>query len=202
MATLPASFVTHHSLVWLVAMLCLLPGVLPAVAETTPNRSIEFMSQVYNLNKVQKINNGNALYFVPSHQNPDQSTEEIVVNFYEQQDKNGKTITPDGLADAMLAQAKAEGATVIMPFKVPDPADKSRYIYYITDYLVYPQDGNGDIWLSKTLQSGDRTVGILYKHQVDGANANAIGENAMAWLRQNYKQYSAALETVVIPERS
>ena len=157
------------------------------------------MGQLYSLGKVEKINDGNALYFAPSQQNPDQSTDEIIINFYEHQDKNGNVITPEGLSNAMLAQAKAEGATVIMPFKVPDPADKSRYIYYITDYLVYPQDGNGDIWLSKTLQSDDRTVGILYKHQVDGADAKAIGDNAVAWLRQNYKQYSSALETVTIP---
>jgi hypothetical protein len=201
MVTLPASFAKSRPLVWAAGLLCLLTA-LPSFAQVDVNRSIGFMGQAYNLSKVEKINNGNALYFAPGHQNADQSTEEIIINFYERLDKNGKAITPDGLADAMLAQVKAEGATVIMPFKVPDPADKNRYIYYITDYLVYPQDGNGDIWLSKTLQSGGRTVGVLYKHQVDGANANAIGENAMAWLRQNYKQYSTALETVAIPERN
>lgn len=201
MAPLPASFAKCRPPA-LAVMLCLLLTALPSFAGTTSNRSIQFMGQVYNLNKLEKINNGDALYFSPGQQNPDQSVDEIIVNFYERQDKNGNSITPEGLSNAMLAQAKEEGATVIMPFKVPDPADRSRFIYYVTDYLVYPQDGNGDIWLSKVLQSGDRTVGILYKHQVDGKNASTIGDNAMAWLKQNYKDYSSALETLAIPGRS
>ena len=102
----------------------------------------------------------------------------------------------------MQDQAKSRGGTVIMPFKVPDPADKSRFVYYVTMYYIYPQDGNGDIWLSKMLQSGDRTVGILYKHQVDGENAKAIAESARLWLVQNLKDYSSALEKIEVPGRN
>lgn len=201
MACRPAPFATRRSLAWLFAFCLVLTGLLPT-AEAASKRSIEFMGQSFNLNKFEDITNGNALYFAPGAQDPDQSADEIIVNFYDRQSKEGAEITPEGIADRMQAQAKARGGTVIMPFKVPDPADKSRFVYYVTMYYVYPQDGNGDIWLSKMFQSGDRAVGILYKHQVNGANADAIAANARAWLVQHVKDYSSALENIAVPGRN
>src|SRR3569832_1115167 len=114
MPLLRADFAIRRSPVWLVIP-CLLAAALPSFGKAPPLPSIKFMGQLYSLGKVEKINDGNALYFAPSQQNPDQSTDEIIINFYEHQDKNDNVITPEGLSNAMLAQAKAEGATVIMP---------------------------------------------------------------------------------------
>ena len=180
-------------------MLCLSLTSLPSFAEAAQSKAITFMGQTYNLNKVDKINSGNALYFAPGQQNPDHAVDEIIVNFYEQQDKGGNPITPQRLSDSMIAHAQDEGAAIVMPFKIPDPADKSRYIYFMSHYLVYPEDGNADIWLSKIFQSGNRVVGILYKHRVDGKTENAIAENAKAWLAQNAEPYGNALGQIVVP---
>lgn len=191
---------TRWGLAWLAGALCLLLTAQPATADTSV-RSFDFVGQTYRLGKIEQIANGDGFYFAPGGQNPDDATEEIILNVYDRQDQQGKSITADGLAESMLGQAKGRGATTVLPFKVPDAANKHRFVYYLTMYYLYPQDGNGDIWLSKILQSGDHVVGILYKHRIDGADANAIAENARAWLLENVKQYSAALDTVAIPGR-
>lgn len=171
----------------------------PVVLDAGSYLPISFMGKTYNFFKVQEIKDGRGIYFVPGGQNPDQATEAIIINYISSQDSQGNALSAEQIAMAMAQNSKRKGATVIAPFGAPDPLNKSQNAFFMSMYYVYPNDGNGDIWISKVAQAGNKVIGILYKHQVSGPDAATITMNIKSWLAQNLQTYGGALGSLIPP---
>ena len=146
---------------------------------------------------ISRINNGWGAYYTPGRQEPEQSHDEIIVNYMDKADAAGNAITAKETAERMLGGIKANGGSVVFPFSAPDKAYKDRLSYYLAFYYVYPADRNGDIWIARVVQDDERVLGILYKHRIDGANVAEIEDRITAWLKQNME--STPIGALVIP---
>ncbi|GEM_PF-5175017 len=146
---------------------------------------------------VGRINNGWGAYYTPGRQEPEQSHDEIIVNYMDKADAQGNEINAKNLAERMLGSIKAGNGKVILPFAAPDKAYKDRLSYYVAFYYLYPQDGNGDIWITRIVQDDDRALGVLYKHRIDGSDAADIEARILDWLKQNME--TTPVGTLVIP---
>jgi len=147
--------------------------------------SITFNGVQFDCRAMGTINNGWGVYYAPEGQDPDQAHDEIIVNYLDKTDGKGHAITAQGMAESMLGSIKAQGGKLVLPFTAPDPAYKGRMSYYMAFYYVYPEDKNGDIWAARVVQDEDRTLGVLYKHRIDGADAADIEARIVAWLKDN-----------------
>jgi hypothetical protein len=170
-----------------------------AVADTPTQPPIAFMGKSYDLYKREKIHLGWALYFAPDHQDPDRADQSIVVDYFDAADDKGNPISAEGVARAMATQDKAKGAVLLPPFATPDPANPGKYNFFVQLYYIYPQDRNGDIWVSKVSQVNGAVVGILYKQRVAGADAGAISDAVRNWLLVNLRTYGTALSALAPP---
>jgi hypothetical protein len=187
-------------------MVLLLAGVLQtsgaagADSPATPAAgSLTYEGGAYVLARVQKINNGWAVSFAPAGQDPDAAHEELIVDYLNAADAQGHAVTARQFAVTMLQQSRSRGATIIAPFATPDPANAGGYIYYATFYYVYPQDHNGDVWISRIWQSNDHVISLLYKHRIDGESADVIAASLRSWLKDNVREYGGALGRLAVP---
>ena len=146
---------------------------------------------------IGRINNGWGAYYTPGKQQPEESHDEIIVNYMDKADSSGNPITAKETAERMLGGIKANAGKVVFPFAAPDKAYKDRLSYYVSFYYVYPQDKNGDIWIARIVQDDERVLGVLYKHRVDGETADEIEDKVAAWLKQYME--STPVGTLVIP---
>ncbi len=169
------------------------------VADTTGHPPIAFAGKTYDFYKQERIKLGWALYFAPDHQDPDRADQSIVVDYFDAADDKGHPISAEGVARAMAEQDKAKGAILLPPFATPDAANPGKYNFFVQLYYIYPQDGNGDIWVSKISQADGAVVGILYKQRVAGADSAAIGDAVRNWLLANLRNYGTALSALIPP---
>ena len=146
---------------------------------------------------IGRINNGWGAYYTPGRQEPEQSHDEIIVNYMDKADAQGVSLTAKELAERMLGSIKANGGKLVYPFSAPDQAYKGRLSYYLAFYYVYPQDRNGDIRIARIAQDDDRALGIVYKHRIDGVDEADIEAGIQDWLKQNME--STPVGTLVIP---
>ena len=165
-----------------------------AIAEPAP---ITLRGVDFAFHDIGKINNGWGAYYTPGRQEPEQSHDEIIVNYMDKADARGQAITAKDMAERMLGGIKEKGGKVVFPFAAPDKAYKDRLSYYVAFYYVYPQDRNGDIWIARIVQDDERAIGILYKHRVDGADADEIEARVTAWLKEYME--STPVGTLAIP---
>jgi len=178
----------------IIAVLLLSAWTGAAMADPAP---ITLHGVDFAFHDVGRINNGWGAYYTPGRQEPEQSHDEIIVNYMDKADAQGNEITAKGLAERMLGSIKAKNGKVIFPFAAPDQAYKSRLSYYLAFYYVYPQDRNGDIWIARVVQDDDRAIGVLYKHRIDGNDEADIEGRITAWLKENME--STPVGTLVIP---
>ena len=158
---------------------------------------ITFNGVDFVFHDIGRINNGWGAYYTPWRQEPNQSRDEIIVNYMDRVDAEGHAITAQQLAEKMLGSIKENGGKTLLPFAAPDEAFKNRLSYYVHFFYVYPQDHNGDIWIARVAQDDERAIGILYKHQIDGTDAGDIEAKAVGWLKDNMK--STPIDKIVPP---
>ena len=185
-----------RALVSLVAVCLAAPA---AIADNATPPALVLVGKSYDFYKRERIHLGWALYFAPDHQDPDRADQSIVVDYFDAADDKGNPISAEGVARAMAERDKAKGAILLPPFATPDPANPGKYNFFVQLYYVYPKDGNGDIWVTKTSQVGGAVVGILYKQRVAGADSAAIGDAVRNWLLANLRNYGTALSALVPP---
>lgn len=165
-----------------------------ALADPAP---ITFNGVDFAFHHVGRINNGWAAYYAPHGQDPEQSHDEIIVNYLDKTDGQGHSITAKGMAELMLGSIDAQGGKLIAPFAAPDPVYQGRLSYVMTFYYVYPRDKNGDIWRARIMQGDDRAFGVMFKHRIDGTDADDIDARIIAWLKDNMS--TIRLDTIALP---
>jgi hypothetical protein len=161
--------------------------------------AVLFLGQAYNLHDVKGITNGWGAYYAPHDENPDDASDEIIINHMNANDGQGNPLSAERLFNEMLGHVRQRGGIIISPFKVPDPAISGAYVHYVTFYYLYPKDGNADIWLSRIFQSTTGAISVLYKHRVDEGDPAVIETNVRHWLGQNLQIYGNALSALQLP---
>jgi hypothetical protein len=177
------------------------PGAASAILPgNEKDPAVLFLGRAYNLHEVKGITNGWAAYYAPHDENPDDASDEIIINHMNANDGQGNPLSAERLFNEMLAYVRQRGGIIISPFKVPDPAISGAYVHYVTFYYLYPKDDNADIWLSRIFQSPTGAISVLYKHRVEGADDPAMTEaNVRQWMVQNLKVYGNALGALQLP---
>lgn len=160
---------------------------------------IFFNGMNFDFHSVKKIAEGSGVYYTPSGQDPNRANDEIIINYLNAKDERGNPITAQGMASAMVANIKAHNANFVYPFAAPDPAHKEQMIYYVLSYSIFPQDGNGEIWRARVMQRGERVIGLLIKHQVDGTGAGDIEAKIKAWMNESLQAEVPMVDAIPIP---
>lgn len=164
-----------------------------------PYPPIQFAGLSFDFHDQRPISSGSALYFAPDQQDPDQASQAIIINYYNATFDDGSVVSAENIAKGLVQRYKARGATLLLPFAVPDKSGSGKFTYFVTAYYIYPSDGNADIWFSKIEEVGGRVVGILYKRQFSGADVETITKNINDWLHLNLKTYGSYLGALQAP---
>lgn len=166
---------------------------------TTAYPPIEFAGQAFDFHDKRPISSGSALYYAPTHQDPDQASQAIIINYYNAKFGDGSVVSAEGIAKGLLQHFSSRGGNPVTSFAVPDKSGNGKFTYFVVSYYIYPSDGDADIWFSKIGEINSGVVGVLYKRQVSGADRDTLAKNVKDWLRQNLKTYGSSLGTFAPP---
>jgi len=180
-----------------VCVAVLAAGVAADASQSQPFKPIVFQERTYDCFKYEKIDLGAGAYFVPRRQKPDAADDMIIFNYYTK--PIDPPLTEERAAVAVVQRTLANGGNLVAKFRAPDPLDKSAHAYFVYFFYVYPDDRQGDVWMTKLTRSGDTVVGVNYRHRVHGRDADTIGAHAKEWLVRYGKPAGLALGSLAIP---
>jgi len=172
---------------------------VPARTATSVYPRIAFFGQQYTLYQTEHISNGWAAHYSIDPEHPDSATDTIVINRLHSQDTHGREIGPADYAHEMLDGVKSRGATVILPFAVPDNRHPNQYTYYADFYYIYPEQGLGDIWLSRIFLDDSGIVSILYRRTISGYDRATLERAVRQWIAMNVTSRGTALGSLTLP---
>jgi hypothetical protein len=172
---------------------------IPARTATSVYPPITFYGQQYALYQTEHISNGWAAHYSIDPEHPDSATDTIVINRLGSQDAYGRGTGPAEYAREMLDGVKSRGGTVILPFAVPDKGHPDQYTYYAEFYYIHPDQGLGDIWLSRIFLNGSGIVGILYRHTIIGFDRATLEGAVRQWITMNVTSRGTALGSLSLP---
>ncbi len=153
----------------------------------------------YTFTYQEAINEGMAGYYRPVSIKDRENRSSFIVNIHETRPDETEQETVERVANAIVSENEARGGIILTPFVATDNSGKHG-AYFVTLYFLYPNEGFGELFLTKVGATKAKVYSIFYRREFSGADDDKLKREIESWLTENLDVHGKEFWTLTLDD--